>query len=398
MLDYSAKRNEDGPALHDAQIEMLRTLANMCIDHEGNRDICLAAHAPQAAIATVQHVLDCALHDFPLNLITLLRMAMGALNNMQLQHAATRDTLRHDTTSIEILIRLATDSRIYRVGDWYRPHDPSVDIHEWKRKILAGSHVTSTAWHLLQDVCAGDEEAQSNADDSGTRRQASSDDDESEKMFDSIVRIGATKAACYLVLPLEPYAAKAKNRFTAKGPWDGDDVADLIESDATAVQCASELIESCALDAKDFRTASLLDDSLENGPCNSHSVLEFLVRFLDVGDPPLAWSADRDDSDNLPPKPSDVEGAKEALATFARAKAAIARAIVSIVGEDENMTVLFDESDGNNSAAREDKHGWFISTMKEWMARDSKERDDLVSTAMLAIGNLARKGKLYAII
>lgn len=375
LLQYSSKRKEDGPALHDAQIEMLRILANLCIDHEENRDVAFRHHAPQAVMSLFQQVLDCDHHHFELNIITLLRMGIGALNNMQLNHPSTREALRHDKQSIEILLQLATDARIYRLGDWYRPHDPTVDSRVWRRKIQAGSYITTSAWQLVQEICADDAES--------SQSKQASEDEETEKSFDSIVCIGAMKAACYFVRPMEPFAAKAKNSITSHGPWDADDVSDLIEADIGALQCAAELFESCSLDSKEFRIASLAD--VRPALASYHSVLAFLVHFVDVAEPPSAWSWDRDDADSLPPKPSDEEGAKEAASTFARAKAAVARAVVSIVGEDENMATLFE---GNTTTNIDN---WFINTMKQWMERNSKDRDDLVSTAMLAIGNLARK-------
>lgn len=362
ILRYSCENGPTTTALREAQIELLRTLANLCIDHEDNRSLLLEKQGPQTVIDLLHSILTSENRHFSTTVITLLRIATGALLNMQLDHAETRTALRKSTVAMETLLQLATDERIYTIGQWYTSAGTS--MKDVKAKVATGASITSWGWRIVQDVCAIDAKDQGSSDEV-------SKSDESEKAIEGLVAVGADKAAEYLIKPLQSFLT-TEDVGTASGPWTADDVCDLMESDMEVVQTATELLEACSLDSKKFRLSSL------------KSTMDFLMQFLDKGEIPPAWSTERDEKSGLPPKPSDAEAIKEVHSSFKRAKGAVAKAIVVIAGEDENMTLLF-EAGGNH----------FMDTLKDWMSRDAKKRDDLVSTAMLAMGNLARKGEFF---
>lgn len=381
LLTESTRRYQsDSIALSEAQIEMMRILANLCIDHDENREKLLSKGAPQRISALLYVILSQQEHSFRSGITTVLRTAAGALLNLQLDHASTQAALRADERTVGMLLKLATDARVYELGDWYRPpRSKDENTEEWKKHVATGASVSTWAWRIIQDVCSGDEE-DGNAKAENMEKTSSSD--EGEKPIESLVATSQPlQVASLLSHPLKKLLSSPSPQLTYQGNWDADDVSDMMESDMDIVQIATELIESCSLDSKPFRIAALEKVDIEG---RQSTILEFLVDFTDSAQCPAAWSSDREESDDLPPRPSDEEAAKEVITKFSRAKAAISRAIVCIVGEDENMTKLF-EGQGSGQG------GWFTEKMKEWMKRDAKDRDDLVSTAMLAVGNLARK-------
>lgn len=365
ILQYSCRLPSDSTALREAQIEVLRTLANLCIDHDENRSLLLEKQGPQTIISLLQSIISSKEVEFSMTVVTLLRIAMGALLNMQLDHPDTRIALRQDEVAMETLLQVATDERVYILGEWYSKVGSSKQ--EAKARISTGASISAWSWRVVQDVCANDTKDQGSFADTSKKV-----DEDGEKAIEGIVAIGPYKAAQYMVKPLRSFTS-IHNTVTAAGPWNADDVCDLMESDMDVIQITTELLEACSLDSKAFRLSSLQE------------TLELLMQYLDRAEIPQAWSLDRDKgNDNLPPKPSDAESTKEVHRNFSRAKAAVAKAIVCIAGEDENMSLLF-QAKGN----------WFMDTLKNWMSRDAKKRDDLVSTAMLAMGNLARKGEFF---
>ena len=374
ILRYSSNEEMDCTALHEAQVELLRTLANLCIDHDENRTVLLQCQAPQAIIGHIQSILVSHQDTFSVTIVNLLRTATGALLNLQLDHPDTRLALRQDKVSMETLLQLAIDERVYVVGDWYSFRLGLLQ-DEGKRKVSTGASLMAWSWRILQDVCANESKEQ-DGESGGAREE---EEEEVDKAIESLVAIGADKVTKYLITPLKSFVSKPVTA-TVSGPWSAEDVSDLMESDMDVLQIATELLEACSLDSKSFRLSSLT----ASGSADYHSNLDFLMHFLDLANPPLAWSVDRaeGDDESLPPRPSDADSARELQSQFGRAKAAVAKAVVCIAGEDDNMGLLF-----------EAKENWFMDTLKDWMSRDVKERDDLVSTSMLAMGNLARKGE-----
>ncbi|CAO1627484.1 unnamed protein product [Sympodiomycopsis kandeliae] len=75
-----------------AQIQCLRTLANLCIDNDDNRSHLLLHDTPLFVLTLVKRTLekDKGASSFNQNTLTLLKTAMGALLNLQLDHTPSR--------------------------------------------------------------------------------------------------------------------------------------------------------------------------------------------------------------------------------------------------------------------------------------------------------------------
>ncbi|KAE8270704.1 hypothetical protein A4X09_0g1636 [Tilletia walkeri] len=150
------------------------------------------------------------------------------------------------------------------------------------------------------------------------------------------------------------------------------------------------------------------------GPSGSSSTcaLAVLMHFLERGHAPLlaaaaqrsASSTTSTSSSSAAPSISDLAltngtsaGAllRAAAQSFARCKTGLARVLVEVLGDDDCMEALFEPSSSSSSGG-----GWFVETLKRWMKADRVvlasgvgvgREDDLQSTALLAMGNLARK-------
>lgn len=389
---------------------------------------------------------------FSMQVLTLLRSATGALLNMQLDHSETRLAMRRDISAVRTLLALATSQAVYVPGEWIeekllRDRVPggwqgagAVDVkpeseEEEEMKVMTkmGASIVTWAWRILQDICTSEEQDNKGSPDAETTDDAATtaghgqshghghgqdpqdrvdtpstrqgSDSDSEKPIEALVAAGAAHLLYLPLLSFLPSAAELgqeaktgdepESDLTAR--WYADDVSDLIDYDIDIVQLASELMESAALDSTSFREEALSSKShprltssddrrMRTGrsPARWNCALEAMMAILDEAEPPREWSTESLSSGHSgPPPPSEPESAQEASSTFLRTKAAMARAIVAVSGEDANMAKLFGKGEQGGKS-------WFIETLKRWMARNVSERDDLVSTAMLSMGNLAR--------
>ncbi|KAE8259223.1 hypothetical protein A4X13_0g1160 [Tilletia indica] len=146
---------------------------------------------------------------------------------------------------------------------------------------------------------------------------------------------------------------------------------------------------------------------------SSTCALAVLMHFLERGHAPLlAAAAQRSASSTTStssssaaaPSVSDLAltngtsaGAllRAAAQSFARCKTGLARVLVEVLGDDDCMEALFEPSSSSGNGG-----GWFVETLKRWMKADRVvlasgvgvgREDELQSTALLAMGNLARK-------
>ncbi|KAL9936703.1 hypothetical protein V8E36_004771 [Tilletia maclaganii] len=132
-------------ALQDAQLHLLRLLANLCIDSAANRAVLFGVAAPQAVIDLLASILTMPASSLrgpavsssssssraiahPSGQLPLLRTAVGALLNMQLAHEPTRAALRAYSSTIAVLAHLAYNPAIYplnAVSALLAPSEPS---------------------------------------------------------------------------------------------------------------------------------------------------------------------------------------------------------------------------------------------------------------------------------
>ena len=135
------------------------------------------------------------------------------------------------------------------------------------------------------------------------------------------------------------------------------------------------LLEGLSIDSEDVRTA--IAQSIRLAP--SVSPFHRLLQFVELGDYPTYW--DRDG-------PSELSKRQKAFDIY---KAAAIKVIVSVAGENNAATALWDAESGTPGGA-------LVSRMVSWVkkASDTPEtwRDDLVICGALTLGNLIRNGML----
>jgi hypothetical protein len=146
----------------------------------------------------------------------------------------------------------------------------------------------------------------------------------------------------------------------------------LISADVDALNDASSLLESLALDSEEVqvflaRTAASGPSDTEPGP-----LLKSILDFVEFGNYPPYWS-----------KETPSERAKREKG-FDLCKAAVIKTVVEVTGATRCIDTLWDLSRPN---------GWFVSRMINWIRTNvTGTRDDLVVCATLSLGNLARRG------
>lgn len=160
----------------------------------------------------------------------------------------------------------------------------------------------------------------------------------------------------------------------------------LVENDSygdafTHRSILTDMIAACTIierltagDSPDIQpfSSARVDGDASGADCRS--VLVLMVNFVDVVSPPSTWDYASATTDNSDPNEGEDLTFAECEKAIAEGKASIVRAIVSLA----SVMEIFDPA-----------LGWFWDHMREWLIR---ERDDLVSCALLAYGNSARQG------
>ncbi|PWZ02260.1 hypothetical protein BCV70DRAFT_210422 [Testicularia cyperi] len=380
----------------DGHIEIFRVLANLCIDHDRNRTILNDITAAPVVLSVVsawlqKQSLSRSTALFPIKVLSLLRAAMGAVLNMQLEHIATRQSLA-TSDCLSALTRVASHPRVYTPNLWQLPQSV-----EWENdsetldKVKMGAMVSSWAWRIVQEVHddAKEEKNRHNRDLSNNMNDDDDDDDEENHDVRAILSkhcFDAMLSPLLLVTPCEKLDQVSQSSQPLLN-LDSDDVDELVEADTEILQIVGELIEGCAGDDHGFRTRAVSTLSAPDQSLGSltiaptlPSALQLMMTFVEHASVPSCWQSQQQASDSTAslPSVSDAEASAEAIKVFSRVKSGVARAVVTISGDDSNMEVLFDSTSG------------FIDRLKTWIRYDPKVRDDLVSCGMLALGNLAR--------
>lgn len=176
----------------------------------------------------------------------------------------------------------------------------------------------------------------------------------------------------------------------ADGSLSGNSSLPLQEPDSDGPEDAAPFLDA------DLTILSLCGELLEacaniyqgNAPAavkfkrNGLPKLNELLTFIEKGTSPFGT--------NVSPAPGlleqyglEVEDVSMMAKEVSRAKSNAVKSVVSLVGEDENMAELF--GDGGASP--------FLQRMKTWLQIDRSKREDLVSCALLSVANLARSGE-----
>ncbi|KAI3475886.1 hypothetical protein L1887_62646 [Cichorium endivia] len=375
--------------LLEAAIEIFRVLANLCIDHDANRtllDGLNAAPSVLAAVAAALRTLDNSRSSalFSITVLTFLRAAMGAVLNMQLEHIATRRSLA-SLDCITTLTAVASHPRIYLPHLWALP--PTVQLENDKdaiTKLKMGATVSSWAWRIVQEIF--DDAKEEKEAQPGTPSDEMHDGIDTDAASHDVRSVLTRHAFDALLRPLALYTPAVSDRTAGADrsqplSVDDDDVEELVDADAEILQTVGTLLESCAADDAEFRArAAKQFTANDDGDTNTslqhsfRSGLDALMVFVESAETPLQWTR----GSAVSASDEERQAAEELQKAFAQVKASVARAVVAVSGDDANMEELFSGSMG------------FIDRLKAWIRHDPKQRDDLVSCGMLALGNLAR--------
>ncbi|KAF8520236.1 hypothetical protein BU17DRAFT_46922 [Hysterangium stoloniferum] len=331
-----------GPAL-SAIYELLRTSANFCMDHDGNRQLLLTAGFPHAVISLLQRYVA-APNDISqrlhLSLMELkaLKVSAGVLLNMSLHFEPVRDYLTSvNAAQIILLLR----SRIYPPCSWAvaQPNNVAISAvtEEWTWRSGFSDWASLVLVELLRDA--------------------------------PIYRLLTIKSLVPLVEILARFTPPYHSNL---GPLLNEPTIrlTLINTDLEILSETCSYLESLAIDSEDVQDffARSTDRSSESDP---GPLLRQIVDFVEFGDYPPTWKEE-----------SPIERDKLSKA-FDMCKAAVIKTVVEVSGAPACIDALWDLD-------RPD--GWFISRMIGWVKSNANgARDDLVICGALSLGNLARK-------
>ena len=149
----------------------------------------------------------------------------------------------------------------------------------------------------------------------------------------------------------------------------------LIAADISVLDESVTLLEGLSIDSEDVRTA--IAQSIRLSP--NVSPFHRLLQFVELGDYPTYW--DRDG-------PIELSKRQKSFDIY---KAAVIKVIVSVAGENNAATALWDVGSVSPGGA-------LVSKMVSWVKKASDTpgtwRDDLVICGALTLGNLIRNGML----
>ncbi|KAG8744125.1 hypothetical protein FRC12_014869 [Ceratobasidium sp. 428] len=324
--------------------ELLRVAANLCNDHDGNRqkllDVGLVQSVLSALDAYGQESLELDLED-----IKVAKTSVGFLLNATMKN----DSMRAKFIELDaprIVLKLSTE--IYGVGSWTKTvsgeEEPEIwtwrsGLSSWARRLIDSLHDTEPAPEF------------------------------------------APSCLPYLIKPLDVFANQGSRTPTVTATQTSTDTTptpsppDLIAADLEILEASSMLLESLTLDSESIRLALAKDPAY----------LRTILRFIELAQPLSDW------------RTTDTSGREKAKwdKTVGLCKGAVIKALVTVAGEDKAISYLWDDAqlDGGNQTA---PGGWFVAALLGWikqyrMVAPGDARDDLVICATLALGNLARR-------
>lgn len=425
-----------------AQTQCLRTLANLCIDNDANRRHLLLHDTPLFILKLIQDVLNTTPSNsshFDEKTLLLLKTAVGALLNLQLDHAESRRWLlklpkprRHhcphehhghyiqlegepqpqscevddnidrgspfelqETETLKILISVATEPRIYT--PWEALHSilgPRAEEFESEKMFEDDGRTRSNSQDSMfptqnnwSSVVLGAEVASwasRVAEDllafeaeQMQAKETHSPDGEASILPSPVKSALAVRKSTWecLLLPLMAFVWRSRTDLSAEPP-DGD-----IPDDASPfVDADMALLCLCGSLLEGCAHIGKGQDPAAKGfKKNGMGHLAQLLDFVQHGASPFGVNTSPPEA-RLERYGLEQEDLSSLGREVARTKANVVKAIVAIAGEDVNMPVLFGD------------HGEspFLDRMKEWLRADRYQREDLVSCALLSIANLGR--------
>ncbi|QRW00062.1 hypothetical protein RhiJN_28080 [Ceratobasidium sp. AG-Ba] len=320
--------------------ELLRVAANLCNDHDGNRQKLLDVGLVKAVLSALD-TYDQQSNELDLDDLKVAKTSVGFLLNASMKN----DTMRAKFIELDaprIVLKLAAE--IYNVGSWTKTVSGEEEPETWTWR----SGLSSWVRRLVDSL----------------------HDLEPTPEF-------APSCLPYLIKPLDVFANQGSRTPTATNtsadPSTAISPPDLIAADLEALEASCMLLESLTLDSEEIRLTLAKDPAY----------LRTILRFIELAQPLSDWrTAD------------DKEKAKWEK-TVGICKGAVIKALVTVAGEDKAISYLWDDAqlDGGDLGA---PGGWFVAALLAWIKQyrsvaPSDARDDLVICATLALGNLARR-------
>ncbi|KAG8998705.1 hypothetical protein FRB94_005966 [Tulasnella sp. JGI-2019a] len=362
------------PASAVASYELLRVGANLCMDHDDNRQRLLDAGYTDSVLSLLKaYSMDVskvsetgtAAANATLNDLKLVKTAVGALLNASMGYEPVRGSLVSAGAPSTIV---TLSSRLYSPGSWASAtSDDAVEQWTWRSGLSAWS------WRALETLKG------SNDDDDDNHEEA-----ERPSKQHLTLDSGAVSSLIHSLRGfIPPYPTSITNAITSKTDRQAFAVADIEFLEETSM-----LLESLTLDSVDVRRAIAAGSISSPTPTAQNPfppplLLTTLLNFVETGAPPEYWSACTD-------SPTEK---KRWLKSFGICKAAVIKAIVAIPGEDKNLDVLWDAQVGSYPGGPfvERMVGWIKNTKVEESGEADEGRDDLIICATLSLGNLARR-------
>ncbi|KIM29117.1 hypothetical protein M408DRAFT_329123 [Serendipita vermifera MAFF 305830] len=312
-----------------ASFELLRLTANLCMDHDANRQQFLDANFHESALSLLQGYIS--VQNLTLDALKVAKTAIGALLNSCYSFAPARSHLISLKAPNTIL---CVSQALYPPARW-----PTKSTEEESLETLISSYqirsgLSDWSWRLLSAIA---EEA-----------EASTLGPESlEPLLFTLGGFIPTQK------PSSPLVEHAESRKA------------LINADVESLEECVTLLEGLSLDSEEIRMR--FADSLSH-PAEQSLILQ-LVDFIEGADYPEYWNLDGE------------EERKQREKSFDTCKAGTIKALVSIAGETKAMDTFW----GNGEI--------LVKRMVKWILTDtdSSKRDDLIIAGCLTLGNLARK-------
>ncbi|KAG8862014.1 hypothetical protein FRB96_002457 [Tulasnella sp. 330] len=386
LLRVATRREDDGagygkptsPASAAATYELLRVGANLCMDHDGNRQRLLEVGYTESVLSILEAYwegvsgsseTEASASTATLNDLKLVKTAVGVLLNASMGYEPVRISL---VTAGAPLTILSLSCRLYSPGAWASAtSDDALEQWGWR------SGLSTWSWRALDTLKGGDED---DPHEEGTAERSS----RQHSIFDAAATSSLIGSLRSFVPPHSP--AVASSAFSKA------DRQKLVISDVEVLEETSMLLESLTLDSVDVRrkiaagSISSPTPTAQN-PFPPPPLLTSLLDFIEKGAPPTYWDSCTD---------SEAER-KRWNKSFGICKAAVIKAVVELAGEDKNMDVLWDSQVGSYPGGPfvERMVGWIKNTKveggEEAGNEQDKGRDDLIICAALSLGNLARR-------
>ncbi|KAK7467122.1 hypothetical protein VKT23_004181 [Stygiomarasmius scandens] len=344
--------------------EIFRVSANLCMDHDENREYLLEAGLPRALVSLLEAYVESfpsstSAKPLPLPILDLkvIRTAIGVLLNASVGYEPVKLRLISLNAGMT-LIRLST--AVYPPGAWLKLSTEDKTDEDLEEAWTLRCTISSWVWRTLLDL--------------------KDIKDEALQIYTPIIDV-----LPLLTPSLVPFTTPVANTETSVFPPSSEMFTLLLQTDFEALEESCTQLESLSLDVEDVRL------SLARGfqvPAEHSGIPCFttILEFIEKGTYSPFWHEAFEQMD-----------VKRKEKAFDMCKAALIKTVVEVVGEEANEEVLWDDSEEGKPG------GEFVCRMVRWLknyvsdAESGKGeflgRTDLAVCASLSLGNLTRREK-----